>query len=71
MPGPIVCDPVGAGTRRGPHNCGQCDDAVAEAIRVHALSQDVGPFKSLDCSCKSAWRELMELEEDAFGAVLA
>ena len=71
VPGPIVCDPVGAGTRRGPHNCGQCDDAVAEAIRVHALSQDVGPFENLDCSCKSSWRELMDLEEDAFGAVLA
>ena len=68
VPGPIVCDPVGAGTRRGPHNCGQCDDAVAEAIRTHALSQDVEPFHSLDCQCKSTWRDLMELEEDAFGA---
>jgi len=67
-PGPIICDPVGAGTRRGPHNCGQCDDAVAEAIRTHALSQDVEPFHSLDCQCKSTWRDLMELEEDAFGA---
>jgi hypothetical protein len=70
VPGPIVCDPVGAGTRRGPHNCGQCDDAVANAIRVHALSQDVGPLKDLDCSCKSTWSELMELEEGAFGSVL-
>ena len=70
VPGPIVCDPVGAGTRRGPHNCGECDERIASAIRDHALSQDVGPLRSLDCSCKSAWRELMELEEEAFGAVL-
>jgi len=71
VPGPIVCDPVGAGTRRGPHNCGQCDDAVAEAIRKHDLSQDVSAFQSLDCACKDTWRELMELEEGAFGAVLS
>ena len=70
VPGPIVCDPVGAGTRRGPHNCGECDERIASAIRDHALSQDVGPLRSLDCSCKSTWRELMELEEGAFGAVL-
>lgn len=70
VPGPIVCDPVGAGTRRGPHNCGQCDDAIANAIRVHALSQDVGPLNGLDCQCKSTWQELMDLEEDSFGSVL-
>jgi radical SAM enzyme (TIGR01210 family) len=70
VPGPIVCDPVGAGTRRGPHNCGECDERIASAIRDHALSQDVGLLRSLDCSCKSTWRELMELEEEAFGAVL-
>ena len=70
VPGPIVCDPVGAGTRRGPHNCGQCDDVVAEAIRKHDLTQDVSAFQSLDCACKDTWRELMELEEGAFAAVL-
>ncbi|MFZ3148562.1 MAG: archaeosine biosynthesis radical SAM protein RaSEA, partial [Methanothrix sp.] len=70
VPGPIVCDPVGAGTRRGPHNCGECDDVVAEAIRAHALSQDVIPFQSLDCQCKSTWRELMEVEEQSFGTPL-
>lgn len=67
VPGPIVCDPVGAGTRRGPHNCGECDAAVAEAIRSHALAQDVSVFDKLDCACRTAWRELMDLEEKAFG----
>ena len=70
VPGPIVCDPVGAGTRRGPHNCGVCDDGVAEAIRSHALAQDVEPLQSLDCQCKSTWRELMEVEEQSFGTAL-
>ena len=70
VPGPIVCDPVGAGTRRGPHNCGLCDEAVAEAIRVHDLTQDVNPFDKLDCECQATWRKLMELEEQSFGTPL-
>lgn len=68
--GPVVCDPVGAGTRRGPHNCGKCDSSVAEAIRNHALAQDVSAFDDLDCECRAAWRDLMELEEQAFGTPL-
>lgn len=70
VPGPVVCDPVGAGTRRGPHNCGKCDAAVAEAIRKHALAQDAKAFDGLDCECRAAWREVMELEEQAFGTPL-
>lgn len=70
VPGPVVCDPVGAGTRRGPHNCGKCDSSVAEAIRNHALGQDIGVFDHLDCECRAAWRDLMDLEEQAFGTPL-
>jgi radical SAM enzyme (TIGR01210 family) len=61
-PGPIICDPVGAGTRRGPHNCGKCDAAVAEAIREHALSQDASVFEGLDCSCKASLRKSSSLK---------
>lgn len=69
-PVPIICDPVGAGTRRGPHNCGKCDSAIAEAIREHALSQDIGVFDGLDCGCKAAWRKVLELEDATFGVPL-
>lgn len=68
--GPIICDPVGAGTRRGPHNCGECDSAVAEAIRKHALTQDTDVFQGLDCSCMATWAKVLDLEESAFGAPL-
>jgi radical SAM enzyme (TIGR01210 family) len=70
VPGPIVCDPVGAGTRRGPHNCGVCDESIAEAIREHDLSQDIAQLQKLDCQCKSTWKELMDAEEMSFGAAL-
>lgn len=68
--GPIICDPVGAGTRRGPHNCGKCDASIAEAIREHALTQDTSVFKGLDCECKRAWQKVLELEECSFGSPL-
>jgi radical SAM enzyme (TIGR01210 family) len=70
VPGPVVCDPVGAGTRRGPHNCGKCDASVAEAIRNHAIGQDISVFDDLDCECRAAWRDLMDLEERAFSTPL-
>jgi len=66
-PHPVVCDPVGAGTRRGPHNCGLCDAALAEAIRKHDLTQDIRFFDDLHCQCKEPWQKLMELEERSFG----
>lgn len=67
---PIVCDPVAAGTRRGPSNCGRCDEAIARAIREHALTQDVGVFEDLDCECRAAWEKVVELEEYSFGSPL-
>jgi archaeosine synthase beta-subunit len=63
---PIICDPVGAGARRGPHNCGQCDAVVADAIRKHALLQDPAVFEGLNCGCIATWRRILELEEQAF-----
>jgi radical SAM enzyme (TIGR01210 family) len=67
---PIICDPVGAGTRRGPHNCGECDAAIAKTIRSHDFTQDPGIFDDLDCNCKVTWQKLVELEEQTFGTPL-
>ena len=67
---PIICDPVGAGTRRGPHNCGECDAVITKAIRSHDLTQDPGIFDDLDCKCKAAWQKIVELEEQTFGTPL-
>ena len=67
---PIICDPVGAGARRGPHNCGECDDAIAKAIGSHDLTQDPEIFADLDCKCKAVWQKMVELEEQTFGTPL-
>ncbi len=64
----IMSDPVGAGSKRGPHNCGKCDKDVAEAIRVFSLTQEIGVFENLDCECRELWRKVVELEDFTFGA---
>lgn len=64
----LMSDPVGAGSARGPHNCGKCDKDVAEAIRVFSLTQDTRVFDNLDCECRELWKKVVELEELTFGA---
>ncbi len=64
----IMSDPVAAGSKRGPHNCGKCDDDVAEAIRIFSLKQDTKIFEGLDCECRELWKKVVELEDFTFGA---
>lgn len=66
---PVICDPVGAGAKRGPHNCGACDGYVADAIRSFSLSQSRADL-DVDCGCRSVWRRVLELEDLSFGAPL-
>lgn len=66
----VICDPVGAGSARGPSNCGECDAAVADAIQNYNLTQDKDLLNEVDCRCKAAWRKIVELEEHAFGTPL-
>ncbi len=66
----IMSDPVGAGSSRGPHNCGKCDKDVAEAIRIFSLTQDAGVFDNLYCECRELWEKIVELEDFTFGAPL-
>jgi len=64
----IISDPVGAGSARGPHNCGKCDKDAAEAIKIFSLTQDAGVFKDLDCECRELWKKALQLEEYTFGS---
>jgi radical SAM enzyme (TIGR01210 family) len=64
----IMSDPVGAGSARGPHNCGKCDKDVAEAIWFFSLTQDTGVFDDIYCECRELWRKAVELEDFTFGA---
>jgi radical SAM enzyme (TIGR01210 family) len=58
----VVSDPVGHGSDRGPHNCGECDDRVQRAIKDFNLRQDPSVFEQVSCQCERTWEEVMSRE---------
>ncbi len=68
----VMSDPVGAGHRRGPHNCGNCDPAITAAIKRFNVTQDVRVLTRLDeleCECRNVWRALMDRDACLFGSL--
>ena len=66
----IMSDPVGAGSKRGPHNCSKCSHEVADAIRKFSITQEVGVFDSLSCDCIELWEKVIELDDYTYGAAI-
>ncbi|MFC7069539.1 archaeosine biosynthesis radical SAM protein RaSEA [Halobaculum lipolyticum] len=66
----VVSDPVGAGSDRGAHNCGECDDRVQTAIKDFDLRQDPSVFEQVSCECERTW-ELVLDGETSFSQPLA
>ncbi|MFT4882780.1 MAG: radical SAM enzyme (TIGR01210 family) [Natronomonas sp.] len=58
----VVSDPVGHGSDRGPHNCGECDDLVQKAIKDFDLRQDPSVFEEVSCECEATWEYVMREE---------
>lgn len=62
----ILCDPVGGGQMRGPHNCGACDGPIVKGIGDYSLTGDVGLLRTLretECGCKEEWEFVLDQEE--------
>ncbi len=54
----ITCDPLGGGSRRGPHNCGACDREFVAVIREYSLSEDgdlLDAFWDHTECCREEW----------------
>ena len=66
----VVSDPVGHGSDRGAHNCGECDDRVQKAIKDFDLRQDPTVFEQVSCDCERTW-ELVTEEEASYAMPLA
>ncbi|MEA2071900.1 MAG: archaeosine biosynthesis radical SAM protein RaSEA [Asgard group archaeon] len=58
----IVCDPSGAGSIRGTHNCKKCNKDFIRAIKKYSVSQDPKNLDNLACSCKKFWEEIKNIE---------
>jgi len=62
----LTVDPLGGGSRRGPHNCGTCDAEILKAIRDYSLSGDrtlIEEISRKECACKPEWDFVMEQEK--------
>ena len=66
----VVSDPVGHGSDRGAHNCGECDDRVQKAIKDFDLRQDPSVFEQVSCECERTWNLVIE-EETSYAMPLA
>jgi len=58
----VVSDPVGAGSDRGPHNCGECDETVERAIEDFNKRQDPSVFGEVSCECELTWETVLDRE---------
>ncbi len=58
----VVSDPVGDGSDRGPHNCGECDELVARAIEDFDTRQDPSVFEEVTCDCEATWQAVCDRE---------
>ena len=66
----VVSDPVGHGSDRGPHNCGECDEKVQRAIKDFDLRADPSVFEEVSCACERTWEEV-RARETAYNLPLA
>ncbi|MCK9318820.1 MULTISPECIES: archaeosine biosynthesis radical SAM protein RaSEA [unclassified Methanoculleus] len=62
----VLCDPVGGGQIRGPHNCRACDAPIVKGIGDYSLTEDTGLLRALaetECGCKEEWEFVLDHEE--------
>ena len=58
--GEIISYPTAAGTRRGAHNCGKCDEKVTKKIYEFSWHQDITYLENLNCECKERWEKIVK-----------
>jgi radical SAM enzyme (TIGR01210 family) len=61
----VMSSPTAGGTKRGAHNCGDCDKEVLLAIEEFSQSQDVSVLENLNCTCKELWNDILKTENIA------
>jgi archaeosine synthase beta-subunit len=62
----ILCDPVGGGQKRGPHNCGTCDGELVKGIGEYSLNEDrelIRALAEMECPCKEEWEFVLANEK--------
>ncbi|MFQ5909269.1 MAG: archaeosine biosynthesis radical SAM protein RaSEA [Thermoplasmata archaeon] len=57
----ILVSTVGAGNRRGVHNCGRCDSSIIDFLESFSLNNQARP-PELECECRNEWLDLLEIQ---------
>ncbi len=57
----VVVSTVGAGSRRGAHNCGGCDSAIIDFVREFSLDGSTSP-PDTRCDCREQWLDLLDVQ---------
>jgi hypothetical protein len=63
----LLVDPVGGGTQRGAHNCGECDQVIVEGLKAFTMSQDVSRLAKPECGCRDTYSKVLDLEGTIVG----
>ena len=60
----IICDPVAAGSDRGPKNCGECDDLFKSLLKSFSATQDTVSLieNEPECSCHEIYLSSIKTE---------
>ncbi|MFQ6107429.1 MAG: archaeosine biosynthesis radical SAM protein RaSEA [Thermoplasmata archaeon] len=57
----ILVSSVGAGSRRGAHNCGKCDPGIVDFLEDFSLGRQSTP-PEIECTCKEEWLTLLDVQ---------
>lgn len=63
----LLCDPVGGGTVRGAHNCGECDQVILDGLKAFTASQDPSRLARPECECEGMYCAVLGLEGAVVG----
>ena len=66
LPAEIVSFPTAAGTHRGAHNCGKCDEKIVKKIVDFSLTQDpqyLNDADEISCECRKIWEKIVATED--------
>lgn len=63
----LLCDPVGGGTQRGAHNCGECDQVILDGLKAFTSSKDRSRLAKPACGCRDVYSAVVELEGSVVG----
>ena len=53
----LMSSPSGGGTRRGAHNCGECDTRILQSIQEFSIKNDITLLPKIEGCCSEEWRE--------------